>query len=144
MFLWLRRAEARARETAFDRAIARLDRLRRQGLPDIAGLDAWYVELSDIVRRYIEARFGLRAPERTTEEFLAEAGRSAELSPPHRELLSAFLERCDRVKFARYSPAAEESEDVLALARRFLEETRAPKEPAPPRQPAPPEAVGIV
>ena len=144
LFVWLRRAEARARETAFDRAAARLDRLRRQGLPDASGVDAWYVELSDIVRRYIEARFGLRAPERTTEEFLAEAGRSAELSPPHRELLSAFLERCDRVKFARYSPAADESEDALALARRFLEETRAPKEAAPARQPAPPEAVGVV
>ena len=144
LFVWLRRAEARARETAFDRAAARLDRLRRQGLPDASSVDAWYVELSDIVRRYIEARFGLRAPERTTEEFLAEAGRSAELSPPHRELLSAFLERCDRVKFARYSPAADESEDALALALRFLEETRAPKEAAPARRPAPPEAVGIV
>ena len=144
LFVWLRRAEARARETAFDRAAARLDRLRRQGLPDAAGLDAWYVELSDIVRRYIEARFGLRAPERTTEEFLAEAGRSAELSPPHRQLLSAFLERCDRVKFARYRPAADESEEALALARRFLEETRVPKEAAPGRQPAPPEAVGVV
>lgn len=145
-FAWLRRAEARARETAFDRAAARLDRLRRQGLPDAAGLDAWYVELSDIVRRYIEARFGLRAPERTTEEFLAEAGRSAELSPPHRELLSAFLERCDRVKFARYSPRADESEEALAVARRFLEETRAPKEapPAGQRRPAPPEAVGAI
>ena len=144
LFAWLRRSEARARETAFDRAAARLDRLRRQGLPDAAGVDAWYVELSDIVRRYIEARFGLRAPERTTEEFLAEAGRSAELSPPHRQLLSAFLERCDRVKFARYSPAAGESEDALAVARRFLEETRAPREAAPTRPPAPPEAVGAV
>ena len=138
---WLRRTAARARETAYDRAAARLDRLRRQGLPDAAALDAWYVELSDIVRRYIEARFGLKAPERTTEEFLAEAGRSAALSPPHKELLSAFLERCDRVKFARYSPGAGESEEALNLARRFLDETHA-EQPQDAAAERPSEAVG--
>ena len=124
LVLWLRRAEERARITAFDRAVSRLERLRREGLPDAAHQDAWYVELSDIVRRYIEARFGLRAPELTTEEFLAQARRSPELSKPHGDLLSAFLERCDRVKFARYSPAREESEEAFDLAERFLRETK--------------------
>ena len=124
LLVWLRRADQRARTTAFERAIERLERLQRRGLPGSADLDAWYVELSDIVRRYIEARFGLRAPELTTEEFLAEAGRSAELTPSHRSLLSAFLERCDRVKFARYSPGDTESHEALQLARQFLRETR--------------------
>lgn len=136
LLFWLRRAEQRARTTAFERAMQRLERLQRRGLPASAELDAWYVELSDIVRRYIEARFGLRAPELTTEEFLAEAGRSADLTPSHRSLLSAFLERCDRVKFARYSPGDTESHEALQLARQFLRETRdAPShgdEPAPP------------
>ena len=122
--LWLRRAEERARLTAYDRALARLERLERRGLPKAAEQDGWYVELSDIVRRYIEARFGLRAPELTTEEFLLEAGRSAQLSKPHGELLSAFLERCDRVKFARYHPGEGESQEALDLAKRFLRETR--------------------
>lgn len=121
---WLRHAAERARLTAYDRALERLDRLRREGLPDPSHLDAWYVELSDIVRRYIEARFGLRAPELTTEEFLLEARRSADLSRTHGDLLSAFLARCDRVKFARYSPAADESQEALQVARRFLDETR--------------------
>ena len=137
---WLRHAAERARITAYDRALSRLDRLRRAGLPDASHLDAWYVELSDIVRRYIEARFGLRAPELTTEEFLLQARRSADLSKAHGELLSAFLERCDRVKFARYSPAADESQDALQLARRFLDETRdgaaSDADPAPVAAPA--------
>ena len=123
--VWLRRAAERRRLTAFDRATARLDRLRRQGLPDAARMDSWYVELSDIVRRYIEERFALRAPELTTEEFLLEAGRSTELTAGHRELLSAFLARCDRVKFARYSPGEGESQEALEVAHRFLRETRA-------------------
>ena len=121
--IWLRRAERRAQLTAFDRALARLERLRRAGMPEQSDMDAWYVELSDIVRRYIEERFALRAPEQTTEEFLLEAGRSA-LSRPHRELLSAFLATCDRVKFARYNPGAGESRQALDEARRFLDETR--------------------
>ena len=122
---WLRRAAARVRLTAFDRARARLARLRGQGLPGPERVDPWYVELSDIVRRYVEERFSLRAPELTTEEFLLEAGRSAELSPTHRDLLSDFLERCDRVKFARYSPGESESREALEVASRFLDESHA-------------------
>ena len=110
--------------------MARLDRLRRTGLPEAGAVDGWYVELSDIVRRYIEERFAVRAPELTTEEFLLEAGRSADLKQPHRELLSDFLARCDRVKFARYSPEADESRDALAVAERFLSETRETASPA--------------
>ena len=132
---WLRRVEERARLTAFDRAMARLDRLERRGLPGSDAADAWYVELSDIVRRYIEERFALRAPELTTEEFLAEAGRSAELSAAHRELLSAFLARSDRVKFARYSPGEDESRDALHEARQFLNETAAVRDELAETQP---------
>ena len=131
LVVWLRRAEERARLTAYDRAMARLDRLRRAGLPETDAVDAWYVELSDIVRRYIEARFALRAPELTTEEFLLEAGRSADLKPAHRELLSDFLARCDRVKFARYSPGEDESRDALVVAERFLSDTRETGSDAP-------------
>ena len=122
--VWLRRSEERARLTAYDRAMARLDRLRRTGLPEAGTVDGWYVELSDIVRRYIEERFAVRAPELTTEEFLVEAGRSADLKRSHRGLLSDFLARCDRVKFARYSPGEDESRDALTVAERFLSETR--------------------
>ena len=132
---WRRHAEQRARVTAYDRAMARLEALSRQGVPDAAHLDAWYVELSDIVRRYIEARFGLRAPELTTEEFLLEAGRSADLSPDRRGKLSTFLASCDRVKFARYSPGEGESLGALDLARQFLNETRHDADRATPPSP---------
>ena len=103
-------------------------------MPTADVADAWYVELSDIVRRYIEERFALRAPELTTEEFLAEAGRSAELTAGNRELLSAFLATCDRVKFARYSPDEDESRGALQEAKRFLNETAIKRDEAGPTQ----------
>ena len=127
--LWQRRAAERRRVTAWDRAMSRLEALAGRGLPSPDAADAWYVELSDIVRRYIEDQYGVRAPELTTEEFLQEAHRSANLSGPRRELLSAFLERCDRVKFAAYSPEHRESDEALTLARHFLGEPPSRQEP---------------
>jgi hypothetical protein len=126
---WRRRAAERARITAYDRAMRRIRILERQGLPSPDEADAWYVELSDIVRHYLEDRYGVRAPELTTEEFLQEAKRSPELSASHRELLSSFLERCDRVKFAAYRPEESESKSVIEAARRFLDETRVIEKP---------------
>jgi hypothetical protein len=39
-------------------------------------------------------------------------------------MLSAFLESCDRVKFAGYRPDAEESLATLEAARGFIDDTR--------------------
>ncbi|GAB4569209.1 MAG: hypothetical protein Tsb0020_23270 [Haliangiales bacterium] len=118
-------ARRKARVSAFDRAIARLRVLEAGGLPSADQAGDWYVDLSSIVRRYLEDRYGLRAPELTTEEFLHEAQRAGVISSAHRNLLTTFLEHCDRVKFARYEPGDTESREALAHARRFLEETRA-------------------
>ncbi|ACY13160.1 hypothetical protein [Haliangium ochraceum] len=133
---WRRAARRQVRISAYDKAMAKLRVLEQRGLPqqgdDDAEIDAWYVELSSIVRRYLEDRYGLRAPELTTEEFLREAQRSGLLSSTHRARLSDFLSRCDRVKFARYKPGEEETREVLASARSFLDDTRLSTEPVQP------------
>lgn len=122
-WLWSRhRASHRTRASAFDVAWVHLQALG--GLPSEEAADAWYVALSGIIRRYLEDRYALRAPELTTEEFLREAGQSAELRSEHSKLLGAFLEHCDRVKFAAYRPRETESRETLEAARRFLKETR--------------------
>lgn len=121
----LRRRAARIlRASAYDVALARLQRLVDRGPPDPSEADRFYVELSDVVRRYIEDRYGVRAPELTTEEFLREARHLRSVAEAQRALLTAFLSACDRVKFAGYRPATEESASALRDARRFLDETR--------------------
>jgi hypothetical protein len=117
-------ARRRARVSAYQDAVARLEALLREGAPDPDTADAWFVELSSIVRGYLEGRFGVRAPELTTEEFLQETRRGSGLGAQHRELLTAFLERCDRVKFAGYRPGHDESLATLTAARAFVEDTR--------------------
>ena len=74
----------RARRQVYEIARWRLDRLLAKPRPSAEQIDAFYVELSSIVRRYLEDRFELRAPELTTEEFLASVGESPDLSRDHR------------------------------------------------------------
>jgi hypothetical protein len=110
--------------SAYEEAVAELRALEDRGPPDAERADAWFVALSSIVRRYLEHRYEIRAPELTTEEFLLVATARAELTAEHRALLSSFLERCDRVKFAGYRPDADESLATLKAARGFVEDTR--------------------
>lgn len=124
--------ERQVRISAFDVAMTRLGQLEARGLPEGEDADDWYVELSAIVRKYLEDRYGLRAPELTTEEFLREARRSGELEERHRALLLGFLEGCDRVKFAAHQPDSEESRSALESARSFLLETKLEAEPSAP------------
>jgi hypothetical protein len=119
----------RLKQSAYEAAVSRLRGLEDRGAPDDAGADAWFVELSGVVRRYLEGRYDIRAPELTTEEFLQVASRSPELRGDHRELLSQFMLRCDRVKFAGYRPDADESLATLRAARGFVEDTRLRAEP---------------
>ncbi len=119
-----RRSVVRAQVSAYERAMAALAALEQRGGAGDADADAWFVELSAIMRRYLEGRFRVRAPELTTEEFLQEARRSPDLDDEHRERLGEFLERCDRVKFAGWRPTTDESLATLGTARAFVDETR--------------------
>jgi hypothetical protein len=79
--------------------------------------------VSGIVRAYLEDQFELRAPERTTEEFLHEMRDARELNEQQKTSLGRFLERCDMVKFARYEPTESELRELHEAARRLVEET---------------------
>lgn len=118
------RRSVAVKRSAYEDAIGKLRALETRGAPTAEQADAWFVELSAIVRSYLERRYDIRAPELTTEEFLLVASRSPELTLAHSTQLSQFLERCDRVKFAGYRPDSDESIATLAAARAFVEETR--------------------
>jgi hypothetical protein len=79
--------------------------------------------VSDAARVYLEERFDLRAPERTTQEFLSELQASHKLSGPHKTLLADFLRQCDLVKFARYEPGQSELQALYDSALRLVNET---------------------
>jgi hypothetical protein len=93
--------------------------------------------VSDTIRVYLEERFALHAPERTTEEFLEELRLSAVLSFDQKQTLGEFLMGCDLVKFARYQPGRDELQRIYDAAVRLVDET----EPVAPATVAGPQPV---
>ena len=106
--------------TPYEIAMRALQQLLEENPP----VEEFYTRLSDIVRHYLEGQLGLRAPERTTEEFLYEMSQDRALSPEHKELLSAFLQESDLVKFARFRPGESDKKRVYDAAERFVRDTQ--------------------
>ncbi len=107
---------------------------------------AFCIAVSDAVRVYLEERFHLRAPERTTEEFLRDLQTTTHLSAEQKQTLAAFLERCDLVKFARFEPNEAALRELHESALRLVHETQfdpiaTPSPLAPPPLPPPPPVV---
>ncbi len=122
---WLSRRTKARRASAYEVANKRLTALTTRPRPDgPEAMDAFFVELSDLVRHYLEDRFGLHAPELTTEEFLEVAAGSPDLSDSHKGFLKDFLRRADQVKFAHHMPEPGYIENILDAAERFLAQTR--------------------
>ena len=104
-------------------ALAALDSLLTEGLLASGAVELFYLRLSDIVRHYIEDQFSLRAPEQTTEEFLAAMSSGPQIRRDHQTLLREFLQRADMVKFAKFVPAADETGGAVDAARLFIKQT---------------------
>jgi hypothetical protein len=81
-------------------------------------------EVSNTLRYYLEERFRLRAPERTTEEFLIELQDSRNLTADQKQSLREFLQSCDLVKFARFEPTETALRQLHDAALRLVDETQ--------------------
>ena len=97
---------------AHEVAVKRLRELERSDLIGRRKVEPFFVAVTEIVRDYIESAFGLRAPEQTTEEFLANLTDAKALAG-HRQVLQPFLTAADEVKFARFDA------DETAMRRAF-------------------------
>ena len=81
----------------------------------------FFVQLTHVVRRYIERSTGVNAPDQTTEEFLREVNDQKLFSDEENSKLGAFLESADLVKFAGYQPDPENIKQSTHKARAFIE-----------------------
>lgn len=106
------------------KALRALARLRQQPRISHEQIEGFYVELAQVLRVYLEERWQLHAPERTTEEFLGEAERGTVLRHEQRAQLQRFLQACDLVKFARFVPDDAAHLQTFAIAEAFVETTR--------------------
>lgn len=118
---WRRRRRGRAEQQLSPRELALLE-LERILDAKLAEQDVkrFYVELTGVVRRYIERTTAVRAPEQTTEEFLREIGTRGTFPPEEGRRLRDFLESADLVKFAAHRPRQEDVRESLRRAKVFL------------------------
>lgn len=114
-----------------EQALRRLADLLESGKQE-SDIKGFFVELTDIVRWYVERLTGLHAPELTTEEFLHRIAR-----PAHRtwggtesqsayptgslKMLVPFLESADIVKFAKHLPTNDEIMLAFRRAEHFIQ-----------------------
>ncbi len=100
-----------------------LEELRMLLAKDLVSRDLvkdFYLELTMIVRLFIERGYHIRAPEQTTEEFLASAAKDERFTPRVLEKLRVFLQSADLVKFAGFTPDKAATDDAVASARDFI------------------------
>ncbi|WP_420458503.1 hypothetical protein [Neolewinella sp.] len=105
------------------RALTALDELEAKRLWQTGRTDAYYVELTRILRTYLEARFDLPALEMTTRQITQALGNRSELNREQREELSELLQLSDLVKFAKATPAEDLHPRGLQRVRDFVRET---------------------
>ena len=118
----IRRIKIEPKVPAHVKAISEIEELRKSGGPHSEDAKGYYTQLTDILREYINERFGFNATEMTSYEILErlEESRDKESLAELRDLLSTS----DMVKFAKFKPMLNENDRNLVSAMEFVNDTK--------------------
>lgn len=120
----------------YEEAMAALAQLSARQLWQKGENERYFIELTDILRRYLSRRFGVAAPEMTTTQFLEAVSDNAKLVTYKGEL-RRLLELADFIKFAKGASMPGENEEAFSIVREFVQNTRpTPEEEALARETA--------
>jgi hypothetical protein len=103
-------------------ALRELQQLKDEKTWQRAGVKAFYIRHTGIIRTYIERRFNIAAMEQTTDEILGSL-KSTGCNGNDRNMLSGMLTLADLVKFAKAIPEQEENARQVDLAIDFVRNT---------------------
>jgi hypothetical protein len=103
-----------------EKALKALRELKGKNLPKKGQYDAFYVEITQIVRHYIEGYYKIKAPEQTTQEFLKVMLGQSVFNDKINTYLSDFLKFADLVKFAKFNPNTEDCLQAQDAAESFI------------------------
>lgn len=112
-------------------AIQALEALHHQKLWQNNRYKLYYSGLTDILRTYIAARYGIGAMEMTSDEIIEAMRRIDDMPQKSAMDLTAILRDADLVKFAKATPDAEQNEADYLKAYYFVEETKPVEEETP-------------
>jgi hypothetical protein len=105
-------------------ALRELQSLRAKELWQKGEIKEYYSRLTDILRRYIDNRYGISSPELTTDETVRMLQKASVTTREQMSLVKELLSLSDMVKFAKYLPEAALHESSFDDAVRFVEETK--------------------
>ena len=103
-------------------ALRALDKIRKQKLWQNDKQKQFYTEVTDALRVYIADRYGIVALERPSREMLADL-KKQDIEEALYGKMDELFTRADLVKFAKYLASAEENEEVIPDAVRFVNAT---------------------
>lgn len=127
-FKWLRHGTLPAILTRkpippYELAKRDLKALREENLWQKGADKEYYTRLTDILRTYLQGRFGISAKEMTSRE-IYDALSANEETRKVRQLVQDLLREADFVKFAQNRPAPEENEEAFRWTDSFIESTK--------------------
>lgn len=102
-----------------------LEQLAREELWQKGETKIYYSRLVDILRRYLERRYGMKAMESTAGE-VADKIRPLKVTEELSQELRQMLEQSSLVKYARWNPRDSENDRAWQLVRDFVSETAPP------------------
>ena len=105
-------------------ALQELETLRQQHLCETSREKEYYTRLTDILRLYMEQRFGIDAPEMVSDEII-DALKSLNRSDIEYTQVQKILQTADMVKFAKAKPLPNEHELCMQYAKDFVIHTAA-------------------
>jgi hypothetical protein len=110
-------------ETSNERALRLLNELEQKKLWENNQPKEYHTELVDILRLYIEERFGVNMMELTSDEILYRVTTHKEMTM-HRTLISNILYIADLAKFAKTQPTPQENFSAIEYAKQFVMATQ--------------------
>lgn len=110
-------------QPAHEIALGKLEALRNKKLWENAQIKEYHVELSHIIREYLENRYATNSLDNTTDEIIYEA-RSLEMDEEARQKLAQVLMLADMAKFAKQNPVSFENEQSMKNAQAFINSTK--------------------
>jgi len=115
---------AKPQEPAHIIAFRELRDLKDDKLWQQSEFKTYYSRLTEIIRRYMDRRYGIQAMEMTSYDILEAWKQSGEQQEKLTENLRMLLDLADLVKFAKQKPVASDNEENMENAYEFVEQTK--------------------
>ncbi|MDD3859651.1 MAG: hypothetical protein PHW83_05590, partial [Bacteroidales bacterium] len=104
-------------------ALEKLEQIRKEKIWSHGKIKEFHVQITDVIREYIENRFDIYAIEMTTSEIL-EAINNTNCNETNKQKLQQILELADAVKFAKYQSLQNENDLSMSNSFDFVESTK--------------------